>query len=128
MPGEYVLDTNIVIAFFAQEDLLVERLTQANFVVPAVVLGELYVGALRSQRIEQNLQRIDAVIPATVVLPCDATTARTYAELKRVLLAKGRPLPENDIWIAASAVQHGLTLVSRDAHFREVDGLSLEAW
>ena len=61
------------------------------------------------------------------VLPVNAATAEHYGIVKEVLRAKGRPLPENDIWIAAAA-QHGLAVVSRDEHFREVDGLELARW
>ena len=53
---------------------------------------------------------------------------RVYGEIKTALRRLGRPLPENDIWIAAIAIQHGLTLVSRDAHFDHLVGLSLDRW
>ena len=64
----------------------------------------------------------------SAVLACDAETAQHYGQIKNRLRAKGRPLPENDIWIAALALQHGLILVSRDAHFNEIAGLSVVAW
>jgi len=59
---------------------------------------------------------------------CQATTAQQYGDIKNQLRAKGRPIPENDIWIAAIAMQYQLTLVARDGHFHEVDGLQVEAW
>jgi len=59
---------------------------------------------------------------------CDAVTAQQYGRIKNDLRAKGRPIPENDIWIAAVAVQHGLTVVSRDDHFTEVTDLLCEVW
>jgi tRNA(fMet)-specific endonuclease VapC len=62
------------------------------------------------------------------VLACDAETAQHYGRIRNVLLAKGRPIPENDIWIAASARQHGLTLVTRDGHFGSVEDLIVERW
>ena len=49
-------------------------------------------------------------------------------EVNSLLQAKGRPLPENDIWVAAVALQHGLTLVTRDAHFNEITSLAVVAW
>lgn len=64
----------------------------------------------------------------SIVLGCDAETARRYGEVKNGLRQKGRPIPENDIWIAAIALQYDLTLVARDVHFGEVDGLKVEAW
>jgi tRNA(fMet)-specific endonuclease VapC len=55
-------------------------------------------------------------------------TAKHYAQIRHVLRVKGRPIPENDIWIAAVAIQYGLILLTRDAHFQAVDGLSLKSW
>jgi tRNA(fMet)-specific endonuclease VapC len=54
--------------------------------------------------------------------------ARQYGVIKNALRAKGRPIPENDIWIAAIAMQYHLTLVARDGHFQEVDGLVVGQW
>jgi tRNA(fMet)-specific endonuclease VapC len=65
---------------------------------------------------------------AAAVLGCDAVTAQQYGRIKNDLRSKGRPIPENDIWIAAVAVQHGLTVVSRDDHFAEVTDLPREVW
>ena len=62
------------------------------------------------------------------MLPCDTATAQQYGDIKNQLRAKGRPIPENDIWIAAIAMQYQLTLVARDGHFHEVDGLQVETW
>jgi tRNA(fMet)-specific endonuclease VapC len=54
--------------------------------------------------------------------------AREYGRLRQRLRTKGRPLPENDIWIAATAKHHELVLVTRDRHFGDVDDLLVEAW
>jgi tRNA(fMet)-specific endonuclease VapC len=58
----------------------------------------------------------------------DAITAQHYGRIRNDLRAIGRPVPENDLWIAAIARQHGLTLVTRDQHFQHIVGLSLEMW
>ena len=58
----------------------------------------------------------------------DTNTAREYGEIKSALQAEGRLIPENDIWIAAIAQQHDLTLVTRDEHFKEVKHLKVEVW
>jgi tRNA(fMet)-specific endonuclease VapC len=129
MSGRYLLDTNIVIALFADEAAVTSRLEDADEVlVPAIVLGELYYGACKSGRVEENMARIDDLAARNVVLACDAHTARRYGEVKDGLRQKGRPIPESDIWIAAMALQHDLVLAARDAHFREVAGLNVEAW
>ena len=127
--GSFLLDTNIVIALFAKELALEQHLAKANSVfVPSIVLGELYFGARKSVRVAENMTRIDDFAMASTVLPCDAETARQYGDIKGQLRAKGRPIPENDIWIAAIAMQYQLTLVSRDKHLIEVDGLDVESW
>lgn len=129
MSGRYLLDTNIVIAMFAAETAVTDRLGEASEIfVPSVVLGELYYGARNSKRVEQNVARVEEFAAKSPVLGCDADTARRYGEVKHSLRMKGRPIPENDIWVAAIAVQYDLTLIARDAHFSEVDGLRTEAW
>jgi len=129
MSGRYQLDTNIVIALFADDTAVIKRLEEADDVfVPSVVLGELFYGARKSRRVSENLARIDEFAARSVVLDCDEETARRYGEVKDALRKKGRPIPENDIWIAAMALRNDLILVARDAHFREVEGLRVEAW
>ena len=77
---------------------------------------------------QDNLARVDDFAINNVVLACDTETARRYGKIKELLRAGGRPIPENDIWMAAIALQHNLILVTRDAHFEAVDGLRLAAW
>jgi tRNA(fMet)-specific endonuclease VapC len=129
MPGKILLDTNIVIALFAGEDLVRNRLAQTEEVfLPSTVLGELYYGARKSGHPAANLARIDEFAAATAVLACDATTARYYGQIKDHLRSKGCPIPENDVLIAAIAQQYGLPLATRDEHFEAVDGLVVENW
>jgi tRNA(fMet)-specific endonuclease VapC len=129
MNGRYLLDTNIVIAIFADEAAVRQQLAGAEEVfVPSIVLGELYYGAQKSARIASNVTRVDEFAANNSVLVCDTETAQQYGQIKSQLRAKGRPIPENDIWIAAIAKQHQLTLVTRDGHFNNVDGLLIEIW
>jgi len=129
MSGRFLLDTNIVIALFADEAIVKGNLAQANEVfIPSIVIGELYYGAQKSGRIESNLARVDELVEGSTILVCDAKTARQYSEVKNNLRLKGRPLPENDVWIAAVALQHNLTVVTRDAHFQEVKNLRTITW
>jgi tRNA(fMet)-specific endonuclease VapC len=72
--------------------------------VPVVALGELYYGARKSGRIEQNLERLDEFAAAAMLLDCNQATAQHYGEIKNSLRTKGRPIPENDIWIGAAAM------------------------
>ena len=129
MSGKFLLDTNIVIALFGDDDVVKEKLTTAEEVfIPNIVIGELIYGAHKSSRSMQNLERIDDFIESNVILGTNTETARDYAEIKLDLQQKGRPIPENDIWIAAIAAQNELVLVSRDTHFAEIDELQLEIW
>jgi tRNA(fMet)-specific endonuclease VapC len=129
MNGNFLLDTNIVIAIFAQEKTVLQRLAEADQVfVSSIVLGELYYGAQKSGRRAENITRVDEFAASNAVLDCTTRTANIYGEVKNRLRAKGRPLPENDIWIASLAIQYGLTLVTRDSHFTDVDNLSVETW
>src|SRR4051812_48338178 len=106
MAGDVLLDTNIVIAFFANDSTVVGELRQVKFLVPAIVQGELYAGARKSARVAANLARIDTMIPPAIVLSCDAATAHFYGLIKQALRLKGHPIPENDIWIASIALQY----------------------
>ena len=129
MSGRYLLDTNVVIAIFASDRQVHQRLREASEVfVSSVVLGELYYGARKSSHIESNLKKVEEFAAANAILDCDSTTAGHYGRVKNELRDKGRPIPENDIWIAAIARQHELTLVSHDSHFKAVDELSVEVW
>lgn len=129
MTGRVLLDTNIVIALFAQEVAVQQHLaTTTEVFVLSIVLGELYYGARKSARIATNVAQVNIFAANSAVLVCDTATSQYYGEIKNVLRTKGRPIPENDIWIAAIAKQYSLTLVSRDSHFNEIDGLSIEGW
>ena len=129
MNGSFLLDTNVVIAIFAQDAAVHQRLAEASEAfVPSIVLGELYYGARKSTRVQSNVEIVDRFAAASRVLACDSITAQHYGRFKNLLREKGPPIPENDIWIAAITEQHQLTLVSRDAHFNEIEGLPVESW
>jgi len=129
MSGKYLLDTNIVIALFAGEEAVIEMLKSADAVFScAIVLGELFYGAQRSGRVKENVEQITEFAKSSIVLGCDAETAIHYGLTKNCLRLKGRPIPENDLWIAAIAKQHKLTLVTRDEHFFDIEGLTVQRW
>ncbi|MCC6803987.1 MAG: type II toxin-antitoxin system VapC family toxin [Anaerolineae bacterium] len=123
-----LLDTNIVAAYFNQEESIREHFRNATIYIPAIVIGELYFGAYQSQRVTENVTRIKDFCAINTILSCDAETADRYGKIRLKLKMKGRPIPENDIWIAATAQRYDLTLVSRDEHFKEVDDLHLVKW
>jgi tRNA(fMet)-specific endonuclease VapC len=126
-PRRVLLDTNVVIALFAGVPTIVKRIEECSEAyIPVTVLGELYHGALQSVRQQENLARLRELATRHAVLPCVVETARRYGRVRTMLAAKGRPIPENDIWIAALAMQHELTLLTRDRHFREIEDLTLD--
>ena len=127
--SKFLLDTNAIIALQREDEALKKLLTAATDVfVPVVAVGELYYGAYKSGRVEENRQNVAAFIAGRVVLRVDADTADVYGQAKQGLRAKGRPIPENDIWIAALAIQYDLMLITDDAHFAEVDNLNWQGW
>jgi tRNA(fMet)-specific endonuclease VapC len=123
------LDTNVIIDLLANDEAVRTMLGEAEEAfVSSIAIGELYYGAEKSTRPEENVSRIDQFAAGTTVLGCDTETARHYGRIKNMLRAKGRPIPENDLWIAAVARQHGLTLVTRDKHFTEIEDLPTVGW
>ena len=96
--------------------------------VSAVVLGELYSGFRAGTRAPENNAGLARFLdkPSVRVLNVTEETALRYAEIDVYLRKKGRPIPRNDVWIAATALEHGLHLVTLDAHFREIPMLLIE--
>ncbi len=129
MSGRYLLDTNIVIALFANDPAVLDPLKDADEVfIPSIVIGELCYGAQKSSRVKANLTRIDEFAANNVILSCDVETARRYGIVKDQLRQKGQPISENDVWIAALAFQHDVSRVTRDGHFSEIDNLNITVW
>jgi tRNA(fMet)-specific endonuclease VapC len=129
MPGTYLLDTNAAIAHRKSDPALIKIVEDADLVfVSSITLGELYFGAYKSGRVEANLADTEQLALSGAAIACDIGTARIYGRIRNELRTKGRPIPMNDVWIAAIALQHNLTLLTRDEHFKEVDNLPLESW
>jgi tRNA(fMet)-specific endonuclease VapC len=129
MSGEIALDTSVAIHFLNGDTTITERvLALPEIVLPMVVVGELLFGAENSTRPLQNLPRYLEFIAACVAMPLARETATMYARTRLALKRKGRPIPMNDIWIAAQCLAHGWVLVTDDTDFDYVDGLSLEHW
>jgi len=127
--GRYLLDTNIIIALLAGDKSVTNHLASVIEVfLPSIAIGELYYGAYRSSRREENIKCIDQLVKSNSILACNARTAHEYGLIKSHLSQKGRPIPENDIWIAALASNHNLIVVTRDEHFKHLEGLQIDVW
>ncbi len=124
-----LLDTVALIALVNANSVLQRRVSELESTyASSIALGELYFGALKSERVRENIARIEQLRQMVAIIPCDASTARHYAVIRDQLRQIGRPMPSNDYWIAAVAVQFDFVLLTRDAHFQHVDGLKLESW
>jgi tRNA(fMet)-specific endonuclease VapC len=129
MPRRIVLDSSVVIPHLRGIFDIAEQVAREDFCfLPLTVLGELYRGVLNSRHPEQSRATLDDFLLIVTLLHPDLGTAMIYARLSHELRLKGRPIPENDIWIAAIAMEHGLPLATRDAHFGDVPGLQLVRW
>jgi tRNA(fMet)-specific endonuclease VapC len=126
---EVILDTNALSAW-AEQDGAALRLIEAQpfLCLPVIVLGEFRFG-LRGSRKRSVLEPQLDLLEATVrVLDITRETANVYATLRFDLKQRGKPIPENDIWIASLARQHGLAILSQDAHFDTIPGLRRVSW
>ena len=124
-----ILDTNGLSAM-ADGDTSLEPLLQqaAEIAVPVIVLGEYRYGIRQSHHRTRYERWLAEVLTSCRVLVVDEETAGHYAEVRDELKRSGRPIPGNDLWIAALARQHALPLLSRDQHFDFVAGLKRVGW
>ena len=124
-----ILDTNALSAFVdgeARVGQILRRQTRAA--IPVIVLGEFRYGIAQSKYRSVYEAWLGSQLSYFDILVVTAETAVAYAELRVVLKRSGRPIPANDAWIAALALQHRLAVLSRDEHFDVVPGLQRERW
>lgn len=122
------LDTNRYRDLCDGDAEVVRLMEEADSIhLPFVVIGELRAGFALGKKGRENeavLQRFLMKPGVEVVYPGDATT-HSYASLFRQLRQQGTPIPTNDLWIAALALEHGLVLCSRDGHFEHLPQLNI---
>jgi tRNA(fMet)-specific endonuclease VapC len=128
--GSVLLDTTIVVDHLrGRSPSLIERFKQAaTLYLPVIALGELLYGAYKSALPARSLGQIEDFGRLCAVLGIDARTADYYGQINSDLGRLGKLIPQNDIWIAAIALQHNLPLATRDQHFSGVPGLSVLDW
>ena len=121
-----LLDTSVIIHAFKKHNAVSDRLDGiAEVFVPITVIGELYYGAYKSADEAKHIRQVESFLSNCKILQPDNATADFYGSIKAALNKKGKPIPDNDIWIAAIALQHGLALFTTDHHFTEIDSLNL---
>ena len=127
--GSVLVDTNVVIAYFRGEKDVYRHFDGIlHLYLSWVVLGELHYGAQRAQRRQEQLAHIRDLLTYAEVLFADRETTEVYGEVKAELARIGKPIPQNDIWIAAIARQFNLPVATRDGHFDHVLRLTTLAW
>lgn len=128
-PGSILVDTNVVAAYFRGDTAPHPRFAgPAPVNLPWVVLGELCFGVHRAQRRPEQLAYLRHLLTYAVVLFPDHDTTAVYGQIKAELAQLGKPIPDNDLWIAAMARQYDLPLATRDAHFASVPLLKTLDW
>ena len=124
-----ILDTNGLSALADGDKGLEPFLRRADQIaIPVIVLGEYKYGIRQSQNQKRYERWLAEVIAGCRVLAVDEETTNQYAEVREELKRRGKPIPGNDLWIAALVRQHGLPLLSRDQHFDSVPGIKRLGW
>ncbi len=131
MDGSFLIDTNIIIDFFKGDQSIGIKLLKEEVFIPSIVIGELYFGAFGSGVVRNRMKRfkeIEIFSDSYPILEVSGSTALIYGDIKSQLKSMGKPIPENDIWIAALALEHNLILVSSDQHFSQIKKLETSTW
>ena len=124
-----ILDTNALSAFVDGEPTVGARLSvEARVAIPVIVLGEFRYGIHGSRQRGAYEQWLEEYLPEFEILTVTEPTTLAYVRVRVALKKLGRPIPANDVWIAALALQHHLPVLSRDKHFDGVPGLRRETW
>jgi tRNA(fMet)-specific endonuclease VapC len=121
-----LLDTCIIIhAFKNNNDITAQLHTFSEIFVPSIAAGELYYGAYCSANVKKHLDQTNRFLQNYTILVPDTITGDLYGSIKTILKNKGKPMPENDIWIAGIAIRYDLPLFTSDKHFKEIESLIL---
>jgi tRNA(fMet)-specific endonuclease VapC len=121
-----VLDTNVITKMLDKDPAAINMVKKIeNFHTSIIVAGELYFAAAKSARRESNFKIFREVLSCIEIIPLDDMACMSYAEIKLDLKKKGKPIPDNDIWIAACAHSRGLSIATFDSHFLEISQIEL---
>jgi tRNA(fMet)-specific endonuclease VapC len=119
-----VLDTNTVIDLLKGTPKVVSELEKFDvFYLTTTICGELLFGAKNSGKKAENESKYRKFIEKCLILNIDFEISDEYSNIRLNLKKKGKPIPENDIWIAATCIVNNLALISRDTDFENVEGL-----
>jgi tRNA(fMet)-specific endonuclease VapC len=124
-----LLDTSAYSAFMRGHPDVVENVQLADEIyVNPIVLGELLAGFTRGTRFRKNQAELSEFLSSTRVhvVDIDEGTASRYSVILNSLWKAGTPIPTNDLWISASAMQHGLQILTSDGHYLKVSQVIVE--
>ncbi len=124
-----VLDTNAYCLCDTGHPAALEAVERAKHLfLPVIAYGELYYGFKHGARLQENLRRLDRFLDQFDVqaIPVDVGVARDFGDIYASLRRKGRPIPTNDIWIAACCSAVGGTLLTADRHFTDIEQIEVE--
>lgn len=122
----YLLDTNIIIDLFKHDAGLIAQIPNIKHpFVSSITIGELFYGALNSSNPIKHFQQIKDFLSICQIVEVGSGTAKFYGEIKTQLKKNGTPIPENDIWLSASAKENGFILLTQDKHFKTVENIIL---
>ena len=125
--NSFFIDTNIVVEFFRGNKKVINYLNEnKNLIISAIVLGELEFGVQNAKEHQKHSNQLRDFMIGVNVINIDKETAVWYGKIKTELRKSGKPIPENDIWIAALSMQHNLILITNDAHFDNVNSLKMQ--
>jgi tRNA(fMet)-specific endonuclease VapC len=123
-----LLDTNAITALFRGDPAVVDIMAKSECIyISAIVIGELEDGFRGGSQYNKNLKILNELLerPSVMVLPVGRESGECFGRVKNTLRKKGKPIPINDVWIAAQCLETGALLVTYDAHFNDVDGLRI---
>jgi predicted nucleic acid-binding protein len=124
-----IIDTNALSAWAEQNPLALKLIEAQSFLcLPVIVLGEFRFGLLGSSKRSILEPEIDYLEQTVRLLEVTRETASVYAKVRFELKQRGKPIPENDVWIASLAREHGLPIMSQDVHFDAVSGIRRLSW
>ena len=122
-----LIDTNIIIKLLNGDQKAVELFDSLDGIhISVITAGELFYGAQKSSRINENMLLFKNFLSEYSIVEINESVSETYGEIKANLVKRGINIPENDIWIAATAISYNLNLVTYDEHFKNINDLNIK--
>jgi predicted nucleic acid-binding protein len=124
-----LIDTNVYASFKRNDPVAVEVLRSVEYIgINVIVLGEILCGFKGGKKESENIKEFNQFLDSerVYILQIDEETSEIYAKIYWNLKKRGKPIPTNDMWVAASAMRNGLSLFTYDEHFNHIDGILLQ--